>query len=245
MKATLEENFKLAEALGLNGTPSYVIGNEVVVGAVGLDALQADVNTAALRQGDLLTSARQSFAAAMPQLQRGLPLAPASFKHAYKRRGGISRAVESAPAVIRHGSADLRPQRPEPQSARHPRAGDLRPLDARGRREALPRRPPKRTASTSSSASRTTRARSVDWIQEAGAKKAAGIVLNPAGYTTPRSRSSTRSRRSSMPVIECHITNIHARETFRHHSYVSLAAKAVICGFGIEGYALAIDGLAA
>ena len=48
-----------------------------------------------------------------------------------------------------------------------------------------------------------------------------------------------------MPVIEIHISNIHAREPWRNHSYISFAAKAVICGFGIEGYALAIDGLAA
>jgi 3-dehydroquinate dehydratase-2 len=46
-------------------------------------------------------------------------------------------------------------------------------------------------------------------------------------------------------VIETHISNIHAREPWRHHSYVSLVAKAVICGFGIQGYALAIDGIAA
>jgi 3-dehydroquinate dehydratase-2 len=46
------------------------------------------------------------------------------------------------------------------------------------------------------------------------------------------------------PVVEVHISNIHAREEFRRHSYVSLAARAVICGFGIEGYALAIAGLA-
>ena len=48
-----------------------------------------------------------------------------------------------------------------------------------------------------------------------------------------------------MPVIEVHITNIHAREPWRQHSYVSFVAKAVICGFGIQGYALAIDGIAA
>jgi 3-dehydroquinate dehydratase-2 len=47
------------------------------------------------------------------------------------------------------------------------------------------------------------------------------------------------------PVIEIHITNIHARESFRRHSYVSRVARAVVCGFGIEGYALAIAGLAA
>jgi 3-dehydroquinate dehydratase-2 len=47
------------------------------------------------------------------------------------------------------------------------------------------------------------------------------------------------------PVIEVHVTNIHAREEFRRNSYVSLAARALACGFGIEGYALAINGLAA
>jgi len=46
VKATLQENFKIAEALGLNGTPSYVIGDEVVIGAVGLPALQEKINTA-------------------------------------------------------------------------------------------------------------------------------------------------------------------------------------------------------
>jgi 3-dehydroquinate dehydratase-2 len=48
-----------------------------------------------------------------------------------------------------------------------------------------------------------------------------------------------------VPVIEIHITNIHAREPFRHHSYISKAARGVICGLGIQGYALAITGLAA
>jgi 3-dehydroquinate dehydratase-2 len=47
------------------------------------------------------------------------------------------------------------------------------------------------------------------------------------------------------PVIEIHISNIHAREEFRHNSYVSKAARAVICGFGIRGYALAMTGLTA
>jgi len=46
------------------------------------------------------------------------------------------------------------------------------------------------------------------------------------------------------PVVEVHISNIHAREEFRRHSYVSKAARAVICGFGIDGYALAVAGLA-
>jgi 3-dehydroquinate dehydratase II len=84
----------------------------------------------------------------------------------------------------------------------------------------------------------------VNWIQEAHAKKAAGIVLNPAGYTTTSIAILDALLAVQMPVIEIHITNIHARESFRQNSYVSKAAKAVIAGFGIDGYALAITGLA-
>ena len=86
----------------------------------------------------------------------------------------------------------------------------------------------------------------VDWIQEAHAKKAAGIVLNAAGYTTTSIAilDALLAVQALVPAIEIHITNIHARESFRHNSYVSKAAKAVICGFGIDGYALAITGLA-
>jgi 3-dehydroquinate dehydratase-2 len=85
----------------------------------------------------------------------------------------------------------------------------------------------------------------VDWIHEAGAGKAAGIVINPAGLTHTSVSVHDAIKAVAVPTIEVHITNIHAREPWRHHSYVSLVAKAVICGFGIDGYALAIDGLAA
>jgi len=85
----------------------------------------------------------------------------------------------------------------------------------------------------------------VDWIQEAAAKKAVGIVINPAGYTTTSVAILDAILAVKLPVIEVHISNIHARESFRHDSYVSKAAKAVICGFGIEGYGLAVAGLAA
>ena len=85
----------------------------------------------------------------------------------------------------------------------------------------------------------------VTWIQDAHAKKAAGLILNPAGYTTTSIAILDALLILQVPVIEIHITNIHQRESFRQHSYVSKAAKAVICGFGIEGYALAISGLAA
>ena len=86
----------------------------------------------------------------------------------------------------------------------------------------------------------------VDFIQEAHAKKAAGIVLNPAGYTTTSIAimDALLAVQATVPTVEIHITNIHQREAFRHNSYVSKAAKAVIAGFGIDGYELAITGLA-
>jgi 3-dehydroquinate dehydratase-2 len=85
----------------------------------------------------------------------------------------------------------------------------------------------------------------VDWIQEAGANKAVGIVFNPGGLTHTSVACHDAIKGIAVPTIECHISNIHAREPWRNHSYISFAAKAVICGFGIQGYALAIDGLAA
>jgi 3-dehydroquinate dehydratase-2 len=85
----------------------------------------------------------------------------------------------------------------------------------------------------------------VDWIQEAGKNKAAGIVINPAGYTSTSIAILDAILGVKLPTVEVHISNIHARESFRHNSYISKAARAVICGFGAEGYALAIEGLAA
>lgn len=87
----------------------------------------------------------------------------------------------------------------------------------------------------------------VDLIQEAHAKKAGGIVINPAGYTTTSIAimDALLAVQANVPAIEIHITNIHQRESYRHNSYISKAAKAVVAGFGIEGYALAITGLAA
>jgi 3-dehydroquinate dehydratase-2 len=84
----------------------------------------------------------------------------------------------------------------------------------------------------------------VDWIQEAHAKDAGAIIINAAGYTTTSIAILDALLAVKLPVIEVHITNIHARESFRQNSYVSKAAKAVIAGFGIDGYALAITGLA-
>src|SRR5262249_47568726 len=85
----------------------------------------------------------------------------------------------------------------------------------------------------------------VDWIQEAGAKEAVGVVINPAGYTTTSVAILDAILAVKIPVVEIHITNIHARESFRHDSYISKGARAVICGFGADSYALAVAGLAA
>jgi 3-dehydroquinate dehydratase II len=85
----------------------------------------------------------------------------------------------------------------------------------------------------------------VDWIQEARAKKAAGLIINPAGYTTTSIAILDALLTLEAPIIEVHISNIHAREHFRRRSFVSQTARAVVCGFGIAGYALAITGLAA
>jgi 3-dehydroquinate dehydratase-2 len=86
----------------------------------------------------------------------------------------------------------------------------------------------------------------VTCIQEAHAKQASGIIINPAGYTTTSIAilDALLAVSATVPAIEIHITNIHTRESFRHNSYVSKAAKAVLAGFGIDGYALAITGLA-
>ncbi len=83
----------------------------------------------------------------------------------------------------------------------------------------------------------------VTWIQECRGR-AAGIVINPAGYTTTSIAVMDALLAVDLPVIEVHITNIHRREEFRHNSYVSEAATGVICGLGVGGYALAIRAMA-
>jgi 3-dehydroquinate dehydratase-2 len=85
----------------------------------------------------------------------------------------------------------------------------------------------------------------IDWIHEAGAKPAAGIVLNAGGYTHTSVSIRDAAAAVSIPLVEVHISNIFARDHFRHHSHIAPVARASLCGFGVAGYALAIDGLAA
>jgi len=85
----------------------------------------------------------------------------------------------------------------------------------------------------------------VDFIHEAHARKAAGIILNAAAYSHTSIALHDAIKGVNIPTVEVHITNIHARESFRHHSFTAMAAFASLTGFGIEGYRLAISGLAA
>jgi 3-dehydroquinate dehydratase-2 len=83
----------------------------------------------------------------------------------------------------------------------------------------------------------------VTWIQQAlGTFEA--IVINPAAYSHTSVAIHDALRAVALPVIEVHLSNIHARETFRHHSYVSAVATGVICGLGAAGYRLALHALA-
>ncbi len=88
----------------------------------------------------------------------------------------------------------------------------------------------------------------VDWIHEAGQLHAkgqlAGLVFNAAAYTHTSVALLDAVKGTGVPLVELHISNVHARESFRHHSYLSAAARAVMCGFGVAGYGLAIDAVA-
>jgi 3-dehydroquinate dehydratase II len=79
----------------------------------------------------------------------------------------------------------------------------------------------------------------IDWVQAAH-KEFSGIIINPAALSHTSVALMDALRACGLPVHEVHISNIHRRESFRHHSYVSLVAQGVICGCGIFGYALAL-----
>ena len=83
----------------------------------------------------------------------------------------------------------------------------------------------------------------IDWIHEAR-EIAGGIVINPGAFTHTSVAILDALNTFDPPVLEVHISNIHKRESFRHHSYVSLRADGVMAGFGTQGYALAVQRLA-
>jgi len=83
----------------------------------------------------------------------------------------------------------------------------------------------------------------IDWIHEARAAHA-GIILNAGAYTHSSIALYDALKSVPLPAIEVHLSNPFAREAFRHHSYVSPAAIGLVCGFGVEGYRLALEALA-
>jgi 3-dehydroquinate dehydratase-2 len=83
----------------------------------------------------------------------------------------------------------------------------------------------------------------ITWVQECR-DRARGIVINPAGYGHTSVALVDALLASELPIVEVHLTNIHARESFRHVSLVSRVANGVICGLGIRGYGLALTALA-
>ena len=83
----------------------------------------------------------------------------------------------------------------------------------------------------------------IDWVHEAR-ERAGGIVINPAAFTHTSVAILDALNTCEFPIIEVHISNVHKREPFRHHSYVSSIASGVIAGFGTQGYPLALQRLA-
>lgn len=83
----------------------------------------------------------------------------------------------------------------------------------------------------------------ITWVQECR-DRARGIVINPGGYSHTSIALMDALLAAELPIVEVHLTNIHAREEFRRHSYVSRVANGVICGLGIRGYGLALTAIA-
>ena len=83
----------------------------------------------------------------------------------------------------------------------------------------------------------------IDRIHAARQEGVDAIVINPGGLTHTSVALRDALAGVAIPFVEVHISNVHQRESFRHHSYLSGIAKAVLCGFGVDGYRLAIDHL--
>jgi 3-dehydroquinate dehydratase-2 len=83
----------------------------------------------------------------------------------------------------------------------------------------------------------------IDWIHEAR-ERAGGVILNAGGYSHTSVALLDACRALDKPLIEVHLSNPYRRESYRHHSYVSEAASGLVCGFGADGYLLAVEAMA-
>ncbi len=81
----------------------------------------------------------------------------------------------------------------------------------------------------------------VDRIHQAREEKVSGIIINPGGFTHTSVAIRDALAGVQIPFVELHMTNVHAREPFRHHSYLSNKAEAIICGLGAYGYVAALE----
>lgn len=84
----------------------------------------------------------------------------------------------------------------------------------------------------------------VTWLQSAADEGYRGVIINPGAYTHTSIALRDAAEGLDIPIIEVHISNIYAREPFRHHSYISGVATGVIAGLGVAGYSLALQRLA-
>jgi 3-dehydroquinate dehydratase-2 len=84
----------------------------------------------------------------------------------------------------------------------------------------------------------------VDWLHEAGSRQCLAVILNAGALTHTSIALHDAIKAIAVPVIEVHLSNPHAREAFRHHSFIASVARGSICGFGAQSYALALDAAA-
>jgi 3-dehydroquinate dehydratase II len=139
-----------------------------------------------------------------------------------------------------------RDERPQPEPARHPQAGGVW-VTTLADVERMCQQDAEKLGSGLVFLQSNHEGQLVDWIHETGAAvkagRSIGAVYNPGAHTHYSYAIADAIEAATLPVIELHISNVHAREEFRHHSVISPLARGIIVGFGVQGYSMAINGL--